>query len=309
MDITARKRPKSINATRRNLFLISIPFLLFIAAFCYIPLLGWSISFFKYYPGIPFSKLQFMGLKNFIAFFSYSDQVLNVMLNTFTLSGLIILTLPVPVIFAILLNELNSKYLKKVIQTVSTIPYFISFVLLYLAFVTILSPSDGMLNVLLMRLHVINTPLNVINNAKLAWWLQTFVYLFKNAGYSAILYLSAISSIDPQLFDAAEVDGAGRFRKIIHIILPGITSTFVVLLVLSMGNILSGGGFEQYYVFGNAMVLDKLDVLDTYTYRIGIVQSNYSFGTAMSMLKSILSVALLLSANFIVKRVRGSSIF
>lgn len=272
-------------------------------------MLGWSISFFKYYPGIPFSKLQFMGLKNFIAFFSYSDQVLNVMLNTFTLSGLIILTLPVPVIFAILLNELNSKYLKKVIQTVSTIPYFISFVLLYLAFVTILSPSDGMLNVLLMRLHVINTPLNVINNAKLAWWLQTFVYLFKNAGYSAILYLSAISSIDPQLFDAAEVDGAGRFRKIIHIILPGITSTFVVLLVLSMGNILSGGGFEQYYVFGNAMVLDKLDVLDTYTYRIGIVQSNYSFGTAMSMLKSILSVALLLSANFIVKRVRGSSIF
>jgi len=167
-----------------------------------------------------------------------------------------------------------------------------------------------MLNTLLYeKLHVIDQPLNVLTNPKIAWTVQTFTYLFKNIGYSAILYLSAIAGIDTQLYEAAEVDGAGRFQKILHITVPGLVSTFVVLLVLGLGNVLSGAGFEQYYVFGNAMVLDKLEVIDTYTYKMGIVQGNYAFGTAMSMMKSVLSVGLLLIANFIVKKVRGSSIF
>ena len=297
-------------AEKRKLLLISIPFLIFITAFCYVPLAGWVISFFKYYPGIPLNKLEFVGLKNFEAFFYNREQVLNVVKNTFVLSGLIILTLPLPAVFAILLNEIRNAKFKKVVQTFSTIPYFISYVLLYLALVTILSPSDGMLNTLLYeKLHLIEEPLNVLNNAKIAWTVQTATYLFKNLGYSAILYLSAIAGIDPQLYEAAEVDGAGRLDKIIHITVPGLVSTFVVLLVLGLGNVLSGAGFEQYYVFGNAMVLDKLEVIDTYTYKMGIVQGNYAFGTAMSMMKSLLSVGLLLISNFIVKKIRGTSIF
>lgn len=304
-------RPHKGNSwTRKKLLLISIPFLLFITAFSYVPLLGWSISFFQYFPGIPFSKLQFVGFNNFRAFFYNREQVVNVLINTFVLSGLIILTLPVPAIFAILLNELRSSKLKKTVQTFSTVPYFLSYVLIYLAFLTILSPSDGMLNTLLYsRLHLIKAPLNILSNPQIAWAVQTFTYLFKNTGYGAILYLSAISSIDPELFDAASVDGAGRFGLISHIIVPGIMPTFVVLLVLGLGSLLSGAGFEQYYVFGNAMVLDKVDVIDTYTYRLGIVQGDYSFGTAISMLKSLVSVVLLVVSNFIVKRVRGSSIF
>ena len=128
-------------------------------------------------------------------------------------------------------------------------------------------------------------------------------------GYSAILYLSAIAGIDTQLYEAAEVDGAGRFAKIWHITIPGLIPTFVVLLVLQMGSMLSGAGFEQYYVFGNAMILDKVEVLDTYIYKMGIVQGNYAFGTAMSMMKSVFSVGLMLLANGIVKKIRGTSIF
>lgn len=297
-------------AEKRKLFLISIPFLLFITAFCYVPLAGWAISFFKYYPGIPFNKMEFVGLKNFEAFFYNKKQVINVVRNTFVLSGLIILTMPLPAIFAILLNEIRNLKFKKLVQTFSTIPYFISYVLLYLAFTTILSPSDGMLNTLLVdNLGILDKPLNVLTNEKIAWTVQTVTYLFKNIGYNAILYLSAIASIDTQLYEAAEVDGAGRFAKIMNITVPGLLPTFVVLLVLQIGSVLSGAGFEQYYVFGNAMVLDKLEVIDTYTYKMGIVQGNYSFGTAMSMMKSVLSVALMLAANTIVKKVRGSSIF
>jgi putative aldouronate transport system permease protein len=307
---TNQKSKRRFSTTNKQLLLISIPFLLFITAFSYVPLLGWVISLFKYYPGIPFDKLEFVGLQNFKSFFYNRIQVINVLRNTFVLSGLTILTLPVPAIFAILLNELSSTRLKKAVQTFSTIPYFISYVLLYLVFVTILSPSDGMLNLILYeRLHILKQPLNVLTNEKTAWLVQTVVYLFKNAGYSAILYISAIASIDQQLFDAADVDGAGRFQKIVHVIVPGLLSTFVVLLVLGIGNMLSGAGFEQYYVFGNAMVLDKLEVLDTYIYKMGVVQANYAFGIAMSMMKSIFSVLLLLMSNFIVKRVRGTSIF
>lgn len=296
--------------TGRKLLLISIPFLLFVTAFSYVPLLGWSISFFRYYPGIPLNKLEFMGLKNFQLFFSNKDQVLLVLRNTFVLSGLILVTLPLPAVFAIFLNEIRGKWFKKTVQTFSTIPYFISYVLIYLAFVTLFSPSDGMINTLLVqKLHILKNPLNVLNNDKIAWTVQTLTYLFKNLGYSAILYLSAIAGIDTQLYEAAEVDGASRFQKIWNITVPGLIPTFVVLLVLGLGNVLSGAGFEQYYVFGNAMVLDKLEVIDTYTYKMGMVQGNYSFGTAMSMMKSVLSVGLLLISNFIVKRVRGNSIF
>lgn len=296
--------------TRRKLLLISIPFLLFVTAFSYVPLLGWSISFFRYYPGIPLNKLEFVGLKNFQFFFSSRDQVLLVLRNTFVLSGLILVTLPLPAVFAILLNEIRGRWFKKSVQTFSTIPYFISYVLIYISFVTLFSPSDGMINTLLVdKLHILKTPLNILNNEKIAWTVQTLTYLFKNLGYSAILYLSAIAGIDTQLYEAAEVDGAGRFQKIWNITVPGLIPTFVVLLVLGLGNVLSGAGFEQYYVFGNAMVLDKLEVIDTYTYKMGIIQGNYSFGTAMSMMKSVLSVALLLISNFVVKKVRGNSIF
>lgn len=308
--IYGEKLSNNKNKVKMKLFLISIPFILFILAFCYVPLAGWVLAFFKYYPGIPLDKLEFVGLQHFEAFFYNKEQILKVIRNTFVLGILIIATLPVPAVFAILLNEVRNKRFKKWVQTFSTIPYFISYVLLYLAFVTILSPSDGMLNTLLYeKLGIIDKPLNVLTNSDIAWAVQTITYLFKNIGYSAILYLSAIASIDPQLYEAAEVDGAGRFMRIRYITIPGLVSTFVVLLVLGLGNMLSGAGFEQYYVFGNAMVLDKLEVIDTYAYKMGIVQSNYSFGVAMSMMKSILSVGLLVIANTIVKKVRGTSIF
>lgn len=185
--------------TGRKLLLISIPFLLFVTAFSYVPLLGWSISFFRYYPGIPLNKLEFMGLKNFQLFFSNKDQVLLVLRNTFVLSGLILVTLPLPAVFAIFLNEIRGKWFKKTVQTFSTIPYFISYVLIYLAFVTLFSPSDGMINTLLVqKLHILKTPLNVLNNDKIAWTVQTLTYLFKSL-VTVRLYLSRSQVLYPAL--------------------------------------------------------------------------------------------------------------
>jgi ABC-type polysaccharide transport system permease subunit len=295
---------------RRKLLLIAVPFVVFIIAFSYVPLLWWAISFVEYYPGIPFDRLEFVGLQNFRFFFYDLSAISRVLRNTFALSGLMILSLPLPAIFAIMLNELRSGRLKKTVQTFSTIPYFISYVLLYLAVVTLFSPSDGMLNQMLVRRYgLLERPISIMTDGDAAWFVQTAVYLFKNMGYNAILYVSAIASIDLALYDAASVDGAGRLQKIIHVTVPGLVPTFIVLLVLGLGNILSGAGFEQYYVFSNPRVLDKLEVIDTYTYKLGILQGNYSFGTAISMLKSLLSIILLFIANKAVKKVRGTALF
>ena len=295
--------------TGRKLLLISIPFLLFVTAFSYVPLLGWSISFFRYYPGIPLNKLEFMGLKNFQLFFSNKDQVLLVLRNTFVLSGLILVTLPLPAVFAIFLNEIRGKWFKKTVQTFSTIPYFISYVLIYLAFVTLFSPSDGMINTLLVqKLHILKTPLNILNNDKIAWTVQTLTYLFKNLGYSAILYLSAIAGIDTQLYEAAEVDGCNRFKQAIYITLPSIKTTIILVLLLGMGSLVTSN-FEQVYGLQNVYTQNETEVINTLVYRKGIQGGEYSLATAFGLMQGIVSVTLVIIANKFSQAVSETSLW
>ena len=292
-----------------QLFLLALVFALFVVAFCYVPLLGWSIAFVDYNPGKSLFQQKFVGLANFKLLWSSKRDLGMAVRNTLALSGLSLLTMPVPLIFAILLPELPFKRLSKLTQTISALPYFISHVLLYAVCFSLFSPTDGAVNVILRLFYGPDYTSNLLAQPDVAWRMQTFICLYKGMGYSAIMYLSAMSGIDQELYDAASVDGAGRLAKILHVTIPGIMPTFIVLLVLNIAGMLSGAGFDQYYVFQNPMVLNKLEVLDTYIYKIGLRQNNFGFATAAGMLKSLISVMLLMLANRISKLVRGSSLY
>ena len=292
-----------------QLFLLALVFALFVVAFCYVPLLGWSIAFIDYNPGKSLFQQKFVGLANFKLLWSSKRDLGMAVRNTLALSGLSLLTMPVPLIFAILLSELPFKRLSKLTQTISALPYFISHVLLYAVCFSLFSPTDGAVNVILRLFYGPDYTSNLLAQPDVAWRMQTFICLYKGMGYSAIMYLSVMSGIDQELYDAASVDGAGRLAKILHVTIPGIMPTFIVLLVLNIAGMLSGAGFDQYYVFQNPMVLNKLEVLDTYIYKIGLRQNNFGFATAAGMLKSLISVMLLMLANRISKLVRGSSLY
>lgn len=292
-----------------QLFVLASVFAMFVVAFCYVPLLGWIIAFTDFNPGLPLLEQKFIGIDNFKLLWSSKRDLLTALRNTLALSGLSLLTMGVPLAFAILLSELRWKRLSKFAQTVSALPYFISHVLLYAVCFSMFSPTDGALNVLMRIFYGPDYSSNLLADPDVVWTMQTLICLYKGMGYSAIMYLSAMSGIDQELFDAASVDGAGRWAKIRYVTLPGIMPTFIVLLVLQIAGMLSGAGFDQYYVFQNPMVLNKLEVLDTYIYKIGLRQNNFGFATAAGMLKSVISVALLMFANKISKLVRGNSLF
>lgn len=292
-----------------QLFLLAMVFVIFVFAFSYVPLVGWSIAFIDYNPGKSLLDQTFVGLKNFKLLLSSKRDLWMVLRNTLALSGLSLLTMPVPLIFAILLSELPSKRLSKIVQTASTLPYFISHVLLYAVCFAMLSPSDGAVNVIMRLFYGEDYSSNMMANQNIAWTIQTIVCLYKGMGYSAIMYLSGMSGIDQVLYEAASIDGAGRFAKIWYVTIPGIMPTFIVLLVMQIAGMLSGAGFDQYYVFQNPMVLNKLEVLDTYIYKVGLQQNNFGFATAAGMLKSLISVALLMMANKLCKLVRGDGLY
>jgi putative aldouronate transport system permease protein len=215
-----------------------------------------------------------------------------------------ILLSPLAIVFAIMLNEIRSVRFKKFIQTFSTLPNFISWVLVFsLAFA--MFSNEGLVNSALAKLGV-NYSVDPIGNVSITWYFQTALAVWKGLGWSAIIYIAAIVGIDSELYDAARVDGANRFRTIWHITVPGVMSTFLVLLLLNMSNMLSSS-FDQYFVFYNPLVADKIEVLDYYVYRSGIKVGDYPYATAVGMFKTLVSVVLLFTMNFISKRVRGQN--
>ena len=291
---------------RLRLTLIFVPFLIMIILFKYVPIGGWILSVYRYKIGIPLFQNEFVGLANFAQMFKQWDKMLEVIRNTFVMSGLSILYSPFPVIFAILLSEIKSLKFKKIVQTLTTVPHFVSFVIIYsLAFA--LFSTEGVLNTVLIGLGIIERPSNLLVNNEAVWIFHPLLTLWKNFGWNAILYFAAISGIDTELYDAASVDGANRFQKILHITVPGITNTYFTLLLLNIASFLNSG-IDHYLSFYNSSVADKIMVLDLYTYRLGLVSGDYSFATAVSILKTIVSLTLLFSANYASKKIRGYSI-
>ncbi|WP_291503041.1 ABC transporter permease [Acutalibacter sp.] len=294
-------------ARQIKLTLMVLPFICLVLLFHYVPLLGWVYAFVDYAPGLALSQMNFAGLKYFEYLFSGISDFPIVIRNTLMLSLLKIASMAAPVLLAILISQVRSARYGKFIQTASSIPNFISWVLIYAIFFIFFSSEGGMLNRALAFFGGGET-MNLLGNEDIAWGMQTAISIWKQAGWDAIIYMAAIAGIDQALYDAAAVDGAGELRKIMHVTIPGILPTFFVLFLMAVANILSNG-FEQYYVFQNPMVIDRLEVFDTYIYRMGITNSQYSYATAMGMFKSIISIALLTAANTVSKKMRGESIF
>jgi len=293
-----------------KLFLMALPFLALAFVFSYLPLYGWIYAFYDYRPGIPLKDSEYMGFYWFTSMMSNEIQrqeIIRVMTNTFAMSGLSLLTSVLPVAFAIFLTEIRSTFFKRMVQTLTTLPNFISWVLVYSFAFMLFSVDNGFLNNFLLSMGWIDRPMNLLASDSNTWLTMTLWSVWKTLGWSAIMYIAAITGIDQELYEAARVDGAGRFRLMWHVTVPGIMPTFFVLLLLSIANFINNG-FEQFYVFQNAINMGRIEVLDLYVYNIGMMNSNFSFSTAVSLLKSIVSIVLLFAANSLSKLFRGENI-
>jgi putative aldouronate transport system permease protein len=314
-DASAGVQPRAAAATKRRwskgrfpLYAMTIPFFVFVLLFHYVPLWGWSIAFVDYSPGVDLMQSKFVGLKYFHRLFSGTSEFGLVLRNTLVLSVLHLLLSPVPVVLAIMITNVRKRWFGKIVQTVLSFPNFTSWIIVYSIFFAFFSIDDGMLNKLLYsKLHLIGEPSNVLGDPAWTWPFMTLATMWKTAGWTAIIYISAIAGIDQEQYQAAEVDGANRLQQALHVTVPGIMPTFTILLLISIGNMLNIG-FEQYYVFHNALIHDKIEVIDTYTYRMGLIQMDFSYSTAAGIFKSLISIVLLFGANVVTKWTTGRSI-
>lgn len=301
---TGKKKSKYSKESMQP-FLLSLPFVLFVFAFAYVPLFGWAYAFTDYRAGMQMSDVSFVGLQHFAAIWKNKSELLRVLRNTFAMSLIGLIFSPLPMVFAILINEIKSNKFRKMVQTLTTLPNFISWIVVFtLAFA--MFSSDGMVNGLLHRFES-SEIVNPLGNADIAWIFQWALATWKTLGWSAIIYIAAIAGIDAELYDAAHVDGANRFQTIMNVTVPGLYSTFFVLLLLQISNILSNG-FDQYFVFYNPLTAEKVEVLDYYVYRVGVLSNNYPQSIALGMFKTIVSVTLLFGANKLSQKLRGESI-
>ena len=305
-----KEKPKKKKLDQgKRMFLYMLPFLLLCFAFSYFPLHGWIYSFYDYKPPLKLSQCNFMGLRWFKMIFGNPAQVRQlffVMRNTFAMSFLNIATSVLPLFFAVFLNEIKCKWFRKMVQTLTTIPNFISWVLVY-AVAFCLFSNTGMVNTVFQNLGVILKPIKFLDSDSHTYIAMLLWSTWKGLGWGAIMYLASIAGIDQEMYEAARVDGAGRFQLMRYITLPELMPTYFVMLMLSVANFLNNG-MDQYFVFQNAFNKAHIQVLDLYVYNIGMTGSSLSLATAISMLKSLISVTLLMAVNGISKKIRGVSL-
>lgn len=305
----ADKADKMEMQTKYRLFLMFLPFAMLAFIFCYLPLFGWRYAFFDYSAGGTLSADNFVGMKWFKYLFNNAAtrrDIVRVLKNTLVMSGLGIATSWVPMAFAIFISEIKCTWFRKIVQTFTTIPNFISWVLVYAIAYAIFS-TDGFLNGFLTMITGTNHATNYLMGDSGTWFKMLAWGMWKGTGWSAIIYIAAISGIDVQLYEAATVDGAGRFQKMWYITLPGLLPTYCVLLLMSVAGILSNG-MDQYLVFETANNTSTIEVLDLYVYKLGISGGLIPLSTVVGMVKTIVSVILLFVANGISKAIRGESI-
>ncbi len=292
-----------------QLFLMMLPFIALAFVFSYLPLYGWRYAFFEYKSGESLTMDKFVGFKWFTSLFQNAAtrrDIVNVMKNTLAMSGLGIATSWIPMAFAIFLSEIKSTRFRQFVQTFTTIPNFISWVLVYAIALAIFS-TDGFINTMLTSVTGEAYTTNYLMDNSHMWLKMLAWGLWKGVGWSAIIYIASISGIDQGLYEAATVDGAGRFARMWYITVPELIPTFCVLLLMSIANILSNG-MDQYLVFSNAVNRESIQVLDLYVYNLGIGNGLIPMSTVIGMVKSVVSVVLLFAANGVSKAVRGESI-
>ena len=285
-----------------QLYLLLILPMLYLLIFKYVPMVYIQIAFKKYSIVESVWKLPWAnnhGFEYFIKAFQNRD-FLYALRNTLFLNLLdLIIGFPAPIIFALILNELVFKRFKRVVQTIAYMPHFLSWVIIYGLALQLFAPSTGLVNMVLAKFGVEAIPF--LNDSK--HWVATYIFLgvWQSFGWNSIVYLAAIAGINPELYEAASVDGAGRFKKMWHITLPGIKPTIVVLLIMNLGNIL-GSGFDRPFAFQNNMVMNVANVISTFVYTNGIKSLQFSLTTAVGLFQSVICVIFLLLANWISRR-------
>ena len=300
MQSNRRKKLGRVLWDQRYLMLMSIPVLLYVLLFNYYPLWGWRYAFQNLDLYTIKKGADWIGLDNFKWLFSEKLFWLGIR-NTLAMSviNLVFGTLA-SILLAISLNEVRSKMFKRGVQTITYLPHFLSMVIV-VGMAQNMFVSDGPVNNVLMSLGIIDSPIWWLGEGKYFWWLVGIINVWKEVGWNSIVYISTMTSIDPTLYEAASIDGAGRFQRIMNVTLPGIKSTFVVLLIMNIGHLMEAG-FEIQYLLGNKQVYDFSQTIDVFVMEFGIQNNKYGRAIAAGMFKSIVGIILLFGANFIAKK-------
>ena len=296
---------KRIIKYREMYLLFLIPFV-YLIIFKYVPILGNVLAFRKYSASAPLFGTRWMGLTYFKMLFE-DVNFYNRFLNTVVLSiENLVIGFPIPIIFALLVNEIKNKNAKKFIQTVSYLPHFISIVVVVGFINKLLSPNSGAINML--RLNLGMNSINYI--AKPEWFRTIYIVseIWQNMGWNAIIYIAALSGVDSQLYEAAMIDGAGRWKQTVHVTIPGIMPTIVITLIMSVGSMLAIG-YEKVLLLMNNLNKETADIISTYVYRLGIVDSNYSYSTAVGLFNAVVGLILVCSANYVCRKVSDTSLW
>ena len=310
-EVTSVKKDKRITwkEVKRQKFLLIVAFFMVVYGFIfyYYPLSGWLMAFQNYKPRKGLLGSDFVGLAKFQ--FLFEDAAfLRVIRNTFCMGLLNLVTTTVmAILFAILLNEIRSSKAKKTVQTISYLPHFLSWIIVTGILHDALS-SSGIINELLLKFGIIEQTIDFFAHPEFFWPIVAFANCWKETGWNAIIYLAAITAIDPRLYEAASIDGAGRWAKIKYITLPSIRPTIMILLLMNIGNVLNAG-FEVQYLLGNGLTKSVSDTIDIYVLTWGISQNDFSLGTAAGIFKSVVSIAIILIANQIAKKTGDERLF
>jgi putative aldouronate transport system permease protein len=281
------------------LYLLAFPMLAYFVIFKYIPIWGILISFQNYSPYMGFWKSDWVGFEHFQRLFSNPDFLI-LLRNTLAINVLnLLLFFPLPILLSLMLNEMKSQVYKKWVQSIVYLPHFLSWVIIVGISFLMLSQSEGIINKLLEAIGF--SKFDFLTNVNWFWGILTAQSIWKDAGWGTIIFLAAMAAVDPQLYEAAKMDGAGRLRQAWHVTLPCIRNVIVILLILRIGHIMDVG-FEQVYLMMNGAVSQVADVFDTYVYRSGIQQGQFSYSTAVGLFKSVVGLILVIGANRLAKR-------
>lgn len=291
-----------------QLYLFLVPTLLYFILFRYLPMVGIQVAFRDYMPTLGFWGSKWVGLKHFTRFFKsyYAERMI---VNTIVLSfGSLFLSFPMPVILSLLLNEVRNSKVKRTIQTITYAPHFLSTVVVVGLVVSLTNINYGLINVLLKKMGLIETSINFMTEA--SWFRPLYIIssIWQESGWNAVIYMSALSSVDMQLYEAAEVDGAGRLGRIWHITIPCIAPTMITMLILNAGKVMNIG-YEKVLLMQNDLNKATSDVITTYVYQQGVLKGQYSYSTAVNLFNSVINTALVLVVNAISRKVSDTSLW
>ena len=289
-----------------DLYLLVLPVLVWLLVFKYRPMYGTIIAFQNFSPSRGVLGSKWVGLAHFERFFrAYNFR--DILFNTLSLSFTqLIIAFPMPILLALVLNELNNKRYKKLVQTVTYAPFFLSTVVMVGLIDAFLYPNSGLINNLIVKLG--GKSVNYMAEEKYFRPVFIISHIWKGTGWASIIYMSALTSIDPQLYEAAKIDGAGRLKCMLHVTLPAILPTAIIMLIRDCGSIMDVG-FEKVYLMQNDLNLGTSEVISTYVYKVGMVNSQYSYSTAVNLFNSLINLAMLLFVNRVARSVSETSLW